>query len=47
MIAEKKLNSMTKEEKEFCDKAKIVGICLYPFGEGFETAEEAVKKQEK
>lgn len=47
MIAEKKLNSMTQEEKEFNDNAKIVGLCLYPFEEGYDSAEEAVKHIDK
>ena len=47
MIAERKLNSMTKEEKEFNNKAKIIGLCLIPFEEGYDSAEEAVKHIDK
>lgn len=44
MIRERKISkNINEEEKEFNKKAKIIGLILWPYYEGFESAEKAVK----
>ena len=40
----KTAKDVSDREKEFLATAKMIGVCLYPYYEGYESAERAVKQ---